>query len=80
LVTAREMAICSVAILGRLAAGCVHDAPDDTGAELIDDAEPDTEDTDGSSGVSTDVAEMDTYNGVDDHLKVRSSDHRLMPD
>jgi hypothetical protein len=50
-----------------LATSCVQEepatTPDDAGAELNDAAEPDTESTDGSSEESTDVVELDTYDG-----------------
>ena len=64
---AQSLVLYSFFIIASLALGCVQEAPasipDDAGAELNDAAEPDTETTDGSSEESTDVAEMDTYNG-----------------
>ncbi len=65
--TFNQMAHSCALIIASLALGCVQEEPasepDDAGAELNDAAEPDTGATDSSSDESTDVAEVDTYNG-----------------
>ncbi len=64
---AQSLVLYSFFIIASLALGCVQEepasVPDDAGADLNDSAESDTETTDGSSEESTDVAEIDTYNG-----------------
>jgi hypothetical protein len=66
-VTGNQMAHRSALIIASLALGCVQEEPapmpDDAGGELNDAAGSDTVANDGFSEVSTDVSEMDTYDG-----------------